>query len=128
MAMYKIKQLQEIIKNTKIRHRDYQLESVLGNNEVGTKNQQFINEVRDHLSTCINRSEFVNNYYFLNPDLFIVEKLCDCKVHIENAEDFDKNIQILYLSYKDSDDFTPETILNNVFLEKLKTMNEKKID
>lgn len=128
MAMYKIKQLLEIISNTNQRHRDYQIESILSDKEVSSNNQLFINEVKDHLSTCINRNEFVNDYYFINPDLFVVEKLCDCKVHIENKEDFDKNIQLLYLSYRESEDFTPETLLNASFLEKLKTMNEKEID
>lgn len=128
MASYKWKQLKEIIANTQQRHRDYLLDEVFNEEEPKSKNQLFIDEVRDHLSTCINRNEFVSKVYFVEPELFYLEKACDCKVHIEKKEDFDKTMKVLYLSYVKDEDFTPETILSKEFIEKLNTKDEGKID
>ena len=56
--------LDQIIKRTKAYDREIKIEKILGDDEVKTLNQKFINEVRDHLSTCINRSEFISVSYF----------------------------------------------------------------
>ena len=114
------KKMIEIIKNTETRHRDYVIERILNSEEKQlTTNEKFISEVRDHLSTLINRSEFINKSRFREPEQFIVEKTCDCKVELQSSEDFDKNIQTIYLMYRQDTNFNPLYILNEDYIKYL---------
>ena len=108
--------LMTIITNVKKTHRDILIEKILNEDQLKTENEKFIEEVRDHLSTCINRSEFINDKYFINKDLFIIEKECNCHTHYESGDNFDKNIQTIYLTYKDKGDFMIEDILTEEYL------------
>lgn len=120
MASYKWKQLKEIIANTKNRHRDFLLEDILKKEEEVSINQQFINEVRDHLSTCVNKKDFYSDEYFVDIKTFIIENDCGCKTHYESEKDFWKNMSIIYLLYEGKNDFMAENYLQKSFIEKLK--------
>ena len=116
----RIKGLVDIIKSTKIRGRDIVIERILNGDTELTSNEKFIGEIRDHLSTCINREEFRSDYFFINKDLFIIEEACNCRTHFEILSDFDKNIEIIYLTYKDKEDFRVEDIIAEKYLQTIK--------
>jgi hypothetical protein len=116
----RIKGLVDIIKSTEIRGRDVVIERILNGDPELTSNEKFIGEIRDHLSTCINREEFRSDYFFINKDLFIIEEACNCRTHFETVSDFDKNIEIIYLTYKDKEDFRVEDIIAEKYLQTIK--------
>lgn len=98
--------------------RDKKIDEITNPNEPISKTELFINEIRDHLSTVINRDLFTNKSYFNDPTIFHIEKTCDCKTIYETETSFVKNIQVLYLIYKDDINMLP--IFTNEFIIKLK--------
>lgn len=116
MNNYEYNRIVDIIKSTKIRGRDIVIERILNGDPELTSNEKFIGEIRDHLSTCINREEFRSDYFFINKDFFIIEEACNCRTHFETLSDFDKNIEIIYLTYKDKEDFRVEDIIAEKYL------------
>lgn len=114
------KRLIEQIRKNEARHRDVKLEKILDPDyKVKSNNQSFIDEVRDHLSTIINRNHFITTDWFINPDDFNDLGSCNCKVHYEEDEDFLNFLKVLYSMYRSYDDFQPEAIINKHMLDKL---------
>jgi len=100
--------------------RDIKVDKLLNTESVEvSKNDQFIQDVRDHLSTCINRNEFTTSEYFLEPDKFKMNKPCECKVHIETKNMFMEFINTTYSMYRQYDEFDAEYILNSNLHHKL---------
>lgn len=102
--------------------RDITLDQILDGNldyDSKTVHDKFIDEVRDHLSTCINKSDFLDDKIWTNSYLFIIEKNCNCNVHIESVEDFKAFMRVLVSLYKQYDDFHPELIIKSEYLELL---------
>lgn len=102
--------LKELIDNTIVINRDIQIDNVLNpTTEYKTSNQKFIEEVRDHLSTCINRNVFIE--WFLNENDLKDIPTCNCKTHIESDEDFKEFLKVLYSLYRTYDDFNIDEII-----------------
>jgi hypothetical protein len=101
--------IREIIERTKATHRDILIENILKEEEVENKtsNEKFIDELKDHLSTCINKSD----YY----EWFIIDiqntPHCNCKVHIEEEFALISFLHTLYSLYRTYDDFRIEYIV-----------------
>jgi hypothetical protein len=112
--------LDEIIKRTKAYDREIKIEKILGDDEVKTPNQKFIDEIRDHLSTCINRSEFISISYFITPVDMVHIPTCNCHTHIENEEAFKAFLKVLYSMYREKEEFNVYTILNEDIVEQIK--------
>lgn len=111
----------EVMRSIESRHRDYVIERLL--NDIDDKplsiNDRFVKEVKEHISTVINRNDFINETRFIKPEEFIIEKTCDCKVIIQSSEEFDKNIQTLYFMYRLEPDFNVSGILNDNYIKYL---------
>ena len=116
------KKLDEIIKRTKAYDREIKIEKILGDDEVKTPNQKFIDEIRHHLSTCINRSEFISSSYFITTSDLVDIQTCNCHTHIETEEAFKAFLKVLYSMYRKNEDFNIYTILNEKIIGEL---NEK---
>jgi hypothetical protein len=114
------KKLDEIIKRTRAYDREIKIEKILGDDEVKTPNQKFIMEIRDHLSTCINRSEFISSSYFnITSDMADIQT-CNCHTHIETEKAFEEFLKVLYSMYKGSEGFNVNSILNKKVVERIK--------
>lgn len=101
--------LKELIENTISINRDIQIENLLSNNEYKTRNQKFIEECRDHLSTCINKNVFYE--WFVDDSCLKDIPTCNCKVHIESDEDFGQFLKVLYSLYRTYSDFNIDEII-----------------
>lgn len=114
------KKLDEIIKRTKSYDREIKIEKILGDDEVKTPNQKFIMEIRDHLSTCINRTDFINSSYFTTTDDLVDIQTCNCHTHIETKEAFKAFLKVLHSMYREKEDFNIYSILNEELVEEIK--------
>jgi hypothetical protein len=99
--------------------RDIKIEKILGDEVSKSTNDKFIDEVRDHLSTLINRNHFCNKLYFKNPIHFYIEKICDCKTHYEDDKSFQMEIFKLWTLYKNEPDFTYKDILGDYVMKEM---------
>ena len=117
------KKLDEIIKRTKAYDREIKIEKILGDDEVKTPNQKFIDEIRDHLSTCINRSEFISSSYFITTTDMDNIQTCNCHTHMEDEKGFKEFLKVLYFMYRKNQDFNIYTILNEKIIGELNKKN-----
>ena len=114
------KQLIEQIRRNDATYRDVKLEKILDPDyKVKSNNQSFIDEVRDHFSTIINRHQFITIDWFINLDDFNDLGSCNCKVHYEEEDDFLNFLKVLHSMYRSYEDFKPEVIINKHILDKL---------
>lgn len=110
-----IKRLKEIIANTKAWDREIKIEKVLNpNSSTLGANDAFIEDVKHHLSTCINKEVF--RKWFIQ-DLGEIAT-CNCQQHIEKESAFHEFLATTLSMYKDKEDFTPETIIKDWINEK----------
>lgn len=121
--MKDIKHLKEIIERTKAYDREIKIEKILGDDEVKTLNQKFIGEIRDHLSTCINRNEFINSSYFITTADMDDIPTCNCHTHIETEESFKSFLKVTYSMYRGKEDFNIYTILNEKIINEINETN-----
>ena len=110
------KKLMLIADRVKTTHRDIQIEKILrDDSEYKNSNERFIDEVKDHLSTCINRLEY--------KDWFLIDisevPTCNCKVHIEEEFSLLSFLHTLYLLYRREEDFNIYDILVNETITKI---------
>lgn len=118
--------LDQIIKRTKAYDREIKIEKILGDDEVKTLNQKFIGEVRDHLSTCINRSEFISNSYFITPADMVDIQTCNCHTHMEDEKGFEEFLKVLLSMYRGKEGFNIYSILNEDLITKMTIEKNKK--
>ena len=118
--------LDEIIKRTKAYDREIKIEKILGDDEVKTLNQKFIDEIRDHLSTCINRSEFISSSYFITPADMDNIQTCNCHTHMEDEKGFEGFLKVLHSMYREKEGFNIYTILNEKLITKITIEKNKK--
>jgi hypothetical protein len=111
--MTDFKRLKEIIRSTKSYHREIQIEKVIGTTE-GTKTgaEGFIEDIKHHLSTCINRETF-RRYFKID-----LEEIgnCNCHQHIEKEADFFQTLRLLYSQYK-NDEWNIENYIKDEYME-----------
>lgn len=117
-----IKKLLEQARQNEETQRDISIDNILSSevSEYKTSSEKFIDEVRDHLSTCINRNIFIDGKYFIDKEKFIIEQGCNCKTHIETEQDFIQFIRTLASMYKRTyDDFEVGYIISLYLQDKL---------
>lgn len=113
------KNLKEIIERTKAYGREIKIEKIFSDDEVKTPNQKFIDEIRDHFSTCINRNDFINRSYFINPSDMANIPTCNCHTHLESKEAFKEFLKVTYSMYREKEDFNIYLILNEKIINEL---------
>lgn len=108
--------LREIIEKTKQTHRDIQIESILRDSEGErlNSNERFIRELKDHLSTCINKNDF--EWILINPNIINDILGCNCKKHIEDDAGMIKFLTTLYSMYRLEEDFDVNYILTDIII------------
>jgi hypothetical protein len=116
MSEEEFKKLMLITERVKVSHRDIQIEKILrDNDEYKTPDERFIDEVKDHLSTCINRNEY--------KDWFIIDisevPTCNCKVHIEEEFSLLSFLHTIYSLYRKEEEFNIYNILTNDVITKI---------
>ncbi len=116
--------LKEIIERTKAYDREIKIEKILGDDEVKTLNQKFIIEIRDHLSTCINRGNFINSNYFISTRDMADIQTCNCHTHLEDEKAFEEFLKVLYSMYRGAEGFDIYSILNSELITKI-TIDKK---
>ena len=113
--MKPIDKYKDIIAKTKQTHRDIQLEHVFDPDYIYKDiNQQFIDEIRDHLSTCINRDKFTNVNWFKHPEQFTNVNLCNCYTHIETSDGLREFLYVIYSMYRKATGFNVDDILTTL--------------
>lgn len=111
--------LRTIMLNNNIAEREQLIDSILNSDEEVDINMKFIREIKDELSTYINWDRYASSKYFKEPDMFKVDKMCNCKSSYAKIEKFETFISLLYSEYRFNNDFKPETILSNSYHKKI---------
>ena len=96
-------------------HREIQIEKILKDTEYKTDNERFSDEIKDHLSTCINRLDYSEWFKFDINDI----PTCNCKVHIEEEFSLLSFLHTLYLLYRREEDFNIYDILVDETITKI---------
>ena len=113
-----IERLLDKIAHLEAVQRDIQIDKILSDDvDNRTTNDKFIEELRDNLSTVINRNTYITKLYFKYPEQFMLEKNCDCKTHYENKEKFMDEVFKLWSLYKSYNDFTFDSIVSDKLIE-----------
>jgi len=120
-----MKNYKDLIASIEATHRDLKLEILFSDYEDNrpTRNVQFVNELRELLSTITNREKFLNDFWFV--DLTMFKDIPEENFKEMNNRQFIHEIKMLYSEYKYYDTFAPQLILTDTVLEQLGYENKK---
>ena len=107
--------IKKTVERVKSYHREIQIEKILKDTEYKTDNERFIDEIKDHLSTCINRLDYSEWFKFDIRDI----PTCNCKVHIEEEYSLISFLHTLYSLYRTYDNFNIKDILQDNIITKI---------